>query len=112
MNLIKNCEVSAANLHNLKAPTLLKHYNKLHLEDKLTWDTSYKEEYQGLVDIDTWQEITKEEYQASKHIFGNLLPTMAIPTIFTTCEQQQWNENNNSSNCHSSNNNNNEKQQQ
>ena len=73
-------KVSAANLHSMKAPTLLKHY-QLHPEDKKTWDAAYLDEYKGLTDIDTWEEITEEDYENSKHLFGNLLPTMAISTI-------------------------------
>ena len=78
--MIINRKVSAKNLNVLEAPTLLKHY-KLHPDDKKTWDESYQEEYQGLVDIDTWDVITEEDYQKAKHIYGNLLPTMAISVI-------------------------------
>lgn len=73
-------KVSTKNLHLMQAPTLLKHY-KLHPEDKKTWDAAYAEEYQGLLDIDTWEEISEEDYTNSKHLFGNLMPTMAISTI-------------------------------
>ena len=64
----------------MKAPTLLKHY-QLHPDDKTTWDAAYADEYKGLTDIDTWEEISEEDYENSKHLFGNLLPTMAISTI-------------------------------
>lgn len=64
----------------MQAPTLLKHY-KLHPDDMKIWDAAYYEEYQGLVDINTWEEISEEDYNNSKHLFGNLMPTMAISTI-------------------------------
>ena len=68
-HMIIACKISAANLHKMEAPTLLNHC-KLHPTDhKAIWDTSYKQEYQGLVDIDTWECITEEEYKQCKHIF-------------------------------------------
>ena len=73
-------KVSAKDLHLLEAPSLLKH-NKLHPNDKKIWDNSYKEEYQGLVDIDTWETITEEEYQQTKHLYKGTMPTMAIAVI-------------------------------
>ena len=73
-------KVSARNLHKLEAPTLLNHC-KLHPEDKETWDQSYAQEYNGLVDIDTWELISETDYQQCKHIFGNLMPTMALAVI-------------------------------
>jgi deoxyuridine 5'-triphosphate nucleotidohydrolase len=79
-HLIINRKVSAANLHLLEAPTLLKHY-KLHPDDKITWDEAYRQEYEGLMDIDTWEVISEEEYNNMKHILGSLLPTMAISVI-------------------------------
>ena len=79
-HLIKVRKVSAKHLHKMEAPTLLKHH-KLHPEDKATWDEAYRQEYQGLVDIDTWEIISEEKYNNMKHILGNLLPTMAISTI-------------------------------
>jgi hypothetical protein len=79
-NLIVLCKVTAKNLRKMEATTLLKHH-KLHPEDKLTWDAAYQAEYDGLCNIDTWEEISEEDYNASKHIFRNLLPTMAISTI-------------------------------
>ena len=33
------------------------------------------------MDIDTWETMTEEDYQQSKHMFGKLMPTMAILTI-------------------------------
>ena len=51
-NLIVNKKVSAMNLHSKEAPTLLKHH-QLHPEDQATWDEAYRQEYQGLEDIDT-----------------------------------------------------------
>ena len=79
-HLIINRKVSAANLHLLQVPTLLKHY-KLHPEDKITWDEAYRQEYQGLMDIDTWEVISEQEYKDTKHILGSILPTMAISVI-------------------------------
>ena len=78
--LIINKKVSAKDLHLMEAPILLKHH-KLHVNDRKTWDESYCQEYQGLVDIDTWEYISEADYLASKQMFGNLLPTMAISTI-------------------------------
>lgn len=78
--LIVTKKVSAATLHDKTAPTLLNHH-KLHPTDKLIWDRSYDDEYDGLVNIDTWETITEEDYQRSKHMFGKLMPTMAISTI-------------------------------
>ncbi len=78
--LISNRKVSAKNLHDLSTPTLLKHH-KLHPEDRAIWDEAYREEYQGLMDIDTWEVISEEKYNNMKAILGNLLPTMAITTI-------------------------------
>jgi deoxyuridine 5'-triphosphate nucleotidohydrolase len=79
-HIITARKVSASSLNLLEAPTLLKHH-KLHPQDKATWDEAYRQEYQGLMDIDTWEMITEEEYNNMKHIFGTLLPTMAISTI-------------------------------
>lgn len=78
--MIVNGKVSAKDLDVHTAPTLLKHH-LLSTNDQLIWDASYKAEYDGLVDIDTWELITEEEYLASKHIFGSLMPSMAIATI-------------------------------
>ena len=78
--MIKLRKVSAANLRNLEAPTLLQHH-KLHPEDKKTWDESYAQEYHRLESIDTWEWISEQEYNDCKHIFGKLLPTMAISVI-------------------------------
>ena len=79
-NLIVTRKVSAANLQLLQAPTLLNHH-KLHPSDKQIWDASYRDEYEGLHNIQTWETITEEEYNASKHILGKLMPTMAISVI-------------------------------
>ena len=79
-HMIVNRKVSAKNLQIMEAPTLLKH-SKLHPDDKKIWDDSYREEYQGLVDIDTWETITEDEYEAMKHLYSGIMPTMAISTI-------------------------------
>ncbi len=78
---IINRKVSARDLIVKEAPSsLLQHY-KMHPDDKATWDESYRQEYEGLVNIDTWEVISEEEYQESKHLFGSLLPTMAVAVI-------------------------------
>jgi deoxyuridine 5'-triphosphate nucleotidohydrolase len=79
-HLIHARKVSAANLHNMQAPTLLNHKN-LHPDDKITWDAAYLSEYNGLVNIDTWDTITESEYQSLKHLYKGIMPTMAISTI-------------------------------
>ena len=77
---IINRKVSAANLHLLQAPTLLKHH-LLHPEDKAIWDEAYRQEWQGLKDIDTWETISEEEYNNTKHLYRGTMPTMAISVI-------------------------------
>jgi dUTPase len=79
-HLIHCRKVSAANLHQMQAPTLLNH-SKLHPEDKSTWDAAYMSEYNGLVDIQTWETITEAQYQSMKHLYQGIMPTMAISTI-------------------------------
>jgi dUTPase/transposase InsO family protein len=79
-HLIHCRKVSAANLHQMQAPTLLNHA-KLHPEDKATWDAAYMSEYNGLVDIKTWDTITEDQYQSMKHLYQGIMPTMAISTI-------------------------------
>jgi deoxyuridine 5'-triphosphate nucleotidohydrolase len=79
-NLIVNRKVSAKDLHLMTAPTLLKHH-QLHADDRKTWDEAYRQEYQGLVDIDTWETITETEYEDTKHLYKGVMPTMAISTI-------------------------------
>ena len=73
-------KVSAKNLNLMQAPTLLKHH-KLHPEDKEIWDEAYKDEYDGLKNIDTWETISEEEYQRMRHLYKGIMPTMAIATI-------------------------------
>ena len=75
-----NRKVSAANLNLLEAPSLLKH-DQLHPDDKATWDEAYRQEFQGLVDIDTWETISEDEYQQTKHLYKGTMPTMAIALI-------------------------------
>ena len=53
--------ISAANLTSLEVPTLLQHHT-LSPSDKMTWDSAYAEEYDGLVDLPAWQSITEHEY--------------------------------------------------
>ena len=80
-NLIISRKVSAANLHNQQTPSSLLNHYKLHPNDKSIWDQAYEQEYQGLQDIDTWEYISETDYQNCKHIFGKLMPTMAISVI-------------------------------
>ena len=61
--LIHCCKVSAKNLIEMNAPTSLLKHHTMHPDNKITWDQSYKSEYDGLVDIDTWEVISEEEYQ-------------------------------------------------
>ena len=77
---IINRKVTAANLKLLEAPSLLKHH-QLHPDDKATWDEAYRQEFQGLVDIDTWETIDEDEYQQTKHLYKGTMPTMAIAVI-------------------------------
>jgi hypothetical protein len=79
-HLIHCRKVSAANLHQMQAPTLLNH-SKLHPDDKTTWDAAYMSEYNGLVDIQTWDTISEDQYQSMKHLYQGIMPTMAISTI-------------------------------
>ena len=72
--------VSAKGLSSPIEAPLCKHH-KLPKEDRENRDASYKEEYDGLVNLDTWDFVTEEEYQKLKHIVGKALPTMAISTI-------------------------------
>ena len=65
--------ISAKKLTILKAPFLLKH-DQLPEIDKLLWDKSYKEEYEGLQKLGTWR-------QLKQVIKAKFLPTMAISTI-------------------------------
>ena len=54
-HLIYCRKVSASSLINMNAPTSLLKHHIMHPSDKITWDASYKSEYDGLVDIDTWE---------------------------------------------------------
>ena len=77
--------VSAKGLSSLHEPTLYKHH-KLPVKDRAIWDRSYREEYDGLVNLDTWEVISEEEYKALLPVCGKALPTMAISTIKTDGE--------------------------
>jgi deoxyuridine 5'-triphosphate nucleotidohydrolase len=79
-HLIHCRKITAANLHQMQAPTLINHKN-LHPDDKTTWDAAYLSEYNGLVNIDTWDTITESEYKSMKHLYKGIMPTMAISTI-------------------------------
>ena len=75
--IVINRKVTTKDLHLMQAPTLLKHHT-LHEDDKTTWDEAYRQEYQGLVDIETWETISKDDYIATKHLYKGIMPTMAI----------------------------------
>ncbi len=79
--LIISRKVSAKGLMKMEAPASLLKHQQLHPNDKKIWDESYRQEYQGLIDIDTWETISEEEYQNMKHIYKGLMPTMAISVI-------------------------------
>lgn len=72
--------VSAANLTSEQLPTLLQHKN-LPESDRITWDSSYNEECDGLIDLPCWNVITEDQYQAIRHLCPYILPSMAISTI-------------------------------
>jgi hypothetical protein len=46
----------------MQAPSSLKQHNNMADNDRTIWNESYRQEYQGLVDIGTWETITEEEY--------------------------------------------------
>ena len=72
--------VSAVGLSSPDAPHLLKHPSLIP-KDKEIWDAAYSEEYFGLKNLPAFQSITEADYQANKHVYGPLLPTMAISTV-------------------------------
>ena len=80
-NLFICRKVSVASLKSVKAPTSLTQHKLMMPEDKSTWDKSYQEEYDGLVNINTWEVITEEEYENNKDKYGKKMPTMAIAII-------------------------------
>ena len=53
----------------------------MHPSDRETWDSSYREEYEGLAHCNTYKIISQEEYKRLKHKVKGILPTMAIATI-------------------------------
>ena len=78
--------VSAKNLIDMKAPTSLLKHLTMHPSDRTIWDSSYREEYEGLAHCNTYKIITNEEYQNMKSKIKGILPTMAIATIKTDRE--------------------------
>ena len=80
-HLIIARHISARDLKLNKAPASLLNHAKMHPSDRKTWDASYKEEYDGLQNIDTWEIITESEYRSIKPFVGKMMPTMAISTI-------------------------------
>ena len=73
--------VSAKNLVDTTAPTSLLKHLTMHPSDRETWDSSYREEYEGLAHCNTYKIISQEEYKRLKHKVKGILPTMAIATI-------------------------------
>ena len=73
--------VSATDLHHPTSPTSLLKHAQLHPSDRRIWDASYREEYDGLVNLDTWEVINEQTYQLLKAKAGKIIPTMAISTI-------------------------------
>ena len=74
--------ISAKDLTILKALSSLLKHDKLPNIDKLLWDASCKEEYEGLQKLGTWKAVTDEEYDQLKTVIkAKFLPTMAISTI-------------------------------
>ena len=73
--------VSAKSLIDMNAPTSLLKHHLMHKSDKLTWDASYRSEYEGLVDIDTWELLSQDEFDTLKHSVKGIMPTMAIAVI-------------------------------
>ena len=78
--------VSAKNLIDMKAPTSLLKHLTMHPSDRTIWDSSYREEYEGLAHCNTYKIITNKEYQNMKSKIKGILPTMAIATIKTDGE--------------------------
>jgi len=80
LHTIVGRHVSAANLHSLDPPTLVKH-TRLQPNDKKIWDAAYNEEYDGLQKNPTWLTLTQDEFNKIKHTVNGILPSMAISTI-------------------------------
>ena len=80
-HLIIARKVSAAHLKKQQPPTSLTSHKLMEQSDKDNWDASYKEEYDGLVNINTWTVITEAEYQENREKYGRKMPTMAIAVI-------------------------------
>ena len=66
--------ISAKALSNLIEPSLATHH-LLNTKDKDIWDRSYKEEYNGLQNLDTWEVNTESEYKRLLPVVGKALPT-------------------------------------
>ena len=75
--------VSAKSLTNIRAPTSLAQHLTMPQGDRNIWDSSYREEYEGLAHCNTYKVITNEEYKNLKNKVKGILPTMAIATIKT-----------------------------
>lgn len=75
--LIKTRKVSDKYRISLDPPTLFE-YKLLHPSDKKIWDSSYTEEYKGIVHINTWDLISKKEYKKLRKTLVPALPTLAI----------------------------------
>ena len=74
------CHVSAANIHNMDTPILLK-INTMGPNDETIWETASDEEYDCLKNLPAWTPISESEYRQIKLVVGNALQTMAISTI-------------------------------
>lgn len=73
--------MSAKDPINMKAPSSLIQHAKMHPSDKATWDQSYFEEYNGLVNVGTCKMITEDNYKKLKHLVKKTLPTIVIVVI-------------------------------
>ena len=88
-HMIAARHISAKDLHQMVPPTSLLKHAKLHPHDKTIWDASYREEYEGLVSLDTWEVITEQQYKFLRdNNHAKLLPTMAISVIKTDGDGQ------------------------
>ena len=74
-------KVHASKLDIKSAPASLLRHNRLSPNDRILWDASYAEEYNGLRDLNTWEVITEEEYIRMRPYTGSALPSMAISTL-------------------------------
>lgn len=86
-NLFICRKVSVASLKSVKAPTSLTQHKLMMPEDKSTWDKSYQEEYDGLVNINTWEVIIDNHGKPDRAkytivVLGNLDPCEWLQSFF------------------------------